>query len=202
MSHPGESARSHASVTHRTQLCWVCREPPDACYSWAADVRPESIQVDLNSNGPGLSSHRAPPAQLSPGFVRLTLVSAVFLSCICLQDVLELDVVVLSWRFKRVTIVSPASFSAGVRSLCQLKRRDSSASVPLMAKEHLRLPPILSDFPRELCCLRDCLDDRFPRSVAHDHRHIQVSMSRMILSFGSWSAISSRQRAAADQGLV
>ena len=57
------------------------------------------------------------------------------------------------WRFRQLVTVSPASSSAGKRSLYLLKRELLSASVPLMVREHLRIPLLPSALgPMRPCC--------------------------------------------------
>ena len=100
------------------QLHWLCLEVQRRLLCQAEAVAPKRIKPGFGCNGLGCSrsgSSRSVSSFSSPGYVRDSGFSSFSILGLRLQDVAEPDVVLMSWRFKQLTTVSPVSLSAAKR---------------------------------------------------------------------------------------
>ena len=95
-----------------------CLEVQRRLLCQAEAATPKRIKPDFGCNGLGCSrsgSSRSVGSFSSPGYVRDSGLSSFSILGLRLQDVAEPDVVLMSWRFQRLTTVSPVSLSAAKR---------------------------------------------------------------------------------------
>ena len=135
------------SATHRSRLRWACVEIPRRLLCQAEGVSPKYIKIGFGCNGLGLPLlwfFALYQLGLSPGFVRLTLVSAVSPSLVFVcRMFFETDAMLIGLAPQTVThcfsfifICGEAQFVPTRFSSSDGKGTSSSSTVPYRLRSH------------------------------------------------------------------